>query len=168
MPDGTPDWLKEDNNSPFGNEDVFSNEVTSSSETHQPDWLQDSATTSVVPPPSEKVQISTPTVQEVPAEEPVVPREETVVTTDSADIPDWLQGAPSPEETHPVDSTPKFKALGEETIDILPSAPTVLTVGEDIAIPHDDETMPETVDASEDISTQEALQNDEDIPDWLR
>ncbi len=38
---GTPDWLKEDN-SPFGNEDIFSEGASdTATETHQPDWLQD-------------------------------------------------------------------------------------------------------------------------------
>lgn len=59
--DGTPDWLK-GSESPFGSEDVLSQEVAqSSTETHTPDWMNNHTEKEVQSTP-----IITPTVVATP------------------------------------------------------------------------------------------------------
>lgn len=59
--DGTPDWLK-GSESPFGSEDVLSQEVAqSNTETHTPDWMNDHAEKEVQStPPMTPAAIPTP------------------------------------------------------------------------------------------------------------
>lgn len=117
----TPDWLKEES-SPFGDEDVFSQEIAApSSETHQPDWLDDTSHTPVVTPETtvESENETEPLLATEPIPEILPESTETgdihsssddVVSTETANIPDWLQGAPVTEDSTE-DTTPKFKAL---------------------------------------------------------
>lgn len=159
--DATPDWLKEEN-SPFGNEDVFSNDTPSSSDSI-PDWLQDTPTVAPVNPiPAEELgiveDIKEPSeASENPVELVVIPEEP--IVSESGDIPDWLQGAPSIPEP-PQDAMPKFRALWEETIDLLPSENSVMW----------NDTTVQLIDNADTKAIEEVSSHlkDDDIPDWLR
>ncbi len=109
--ESTPDWLKEEN-SPFGNEDVFSGDTPQSTDI-VPDWLQDAPKVVPVDPVPEESEVVE-NIQEIPdasesQTEPTVVSE-TPISSESGDIPDWLQGAPSIPDLNK-DATPKLKAL---------------------------------------------------------
>lgn len=130
---GTPDWLKEDD-SPFGNEDVFSESTPdANNETHQPDWLQDATVSDnhndiptssdalLTPAESEVARDDTPIPAPEPSEmknvSPDVEQDQYSPSSNSLedsseisdDIPDWLRGAEVHEE--PETNDMKIQAL---------------------------------------------------------
>lgn len=166
--DGTPDWLK-GSESPFGSEDVLSQEVASSStETHTPDWMNDNTEKGVQSTPAitssgvetsaevpawlkeaPKEEIHTP--EEMPAaeEKPPIPE---VMSTQAApktddDIPDWLRG------------TEEASTVTEKSDE---EASTTPEVDEPIK-------SEETTEKEEDTTPNTTpIAPDDDVPEWLR
>jgi len=113
--DGTPDWLKS-SESPFGSEDILSQEVSqSSTEAHTPDWMNDHA---------EKEVASTPAITP-PAIEA------------SAEVPDWLKE--TPKEEVPVSeksaTTPTPEEIHEPVISHEETAPATISSEDTSKVP---------------------------------
>ena len=175
--DGTPDWLK-NAESPFGSEDVLSQEVSqSNTDTHTPDWMNDH---------HEEKTAATPTV--APVVEKTIPVE---APATQADVPDWLkdEGIKTPEVPSPLVDTPVIV----ETPTVIPETPkteapeddipewlrgtetetgtdTAPATEEDIVKSSVTETPAEPIEKKESIpeTPVSTLPHEDDIPDWLK
>lgn len=107
----TPDWLKS-SESPFGSDDILSQEVSQpSTEAHTPDWMNDNATAAPVVTDVSNGEIIAPTEKPLSEQETIE-----TPTTIPGEVPEWLRDETIPEEesnTLPIDEIESPNTLSE-------------------------------------------------------